>query len=271
MSRTTFNCPYCCSDIPLQASVCGHCTRDLVLFKPLALRLQDLSDEVQELKVLVQQKSQAWAQLPTQDIGAAALSYAQTHDAPPSAETAKAPSWPVWHLSVVWATLAIGLCHWVLLFVYDVRPLFLRLLTITLPVLAGYVCARQSRLGSVWQAVAACLVGVASVVLMLAITAHIDAVPLWPDNPRDWRETLEYTASISLSFFTGFLIHRLTTRWAREQRQKISLKVLLSRDENGKYKIAEVTSQVQNLVTAIAPLLSAGAALYSGLKIFLSN
>ena len=271
MSRSTFSCPYCCSDIPLQASVCSHCTRDLVLFKPLALRLQDLSDEVQALKALVQQQSQAWAQLPTQDIGAAALSYAQTHDATPSAEVDTHPSWPAWHLSVVLTLLAIGVCHWVLLFVYDVRPLYLRLLTITLPVLAGYVCARQSCLGMVWQAVAAGMVGLASVVLMLAITAHIDAVPLWPDNPRDWRETLEYTASIGLAFFTGCLIQSLKTRWAREQRQKISLKVLLSRDANGKYKIAEVTHQVQSLVAAVAPLVSAGTALYSGLKIFLSN
>ena len=271
MSRSTFSCPYCCSDIPLQASVCSHCTRDLVLFKPLALRLQDLADEVQSLKAQMQQPSQAWSQLPAQDIGAAALSYAQTQDAPPSAETAKPPSWPAWLMSVGFTLCLLGLCHWVLLFVYDVRPLYLRLLTITLPVLAGYVCAWQSRLGGVWQAVAACLVGLGSVVLMLAITAHIDAVPLWPDNPRDWRETLEYTVSIGLAFFTGFLIHSLKTRWAREQRQKISLKVLLARDEKGKYKIAEVTQQVQTLVTAVAPILSAGTALYSGLKIFLSN
>ena len=36
MSHTSFNCPYCWRDVPVQASVCGHCTRDLVLFKPLA-------------------------------------------------------------------------------------------------------------------------------------------------------------------------------------------------------------------------------------------
>ena len=274
MSRSTFSCPYCCSDIPLQASVCSHCTRDLVLFKPLALRLQDLSDEVQELKALVQQQSEIWGHMPVQEIGAAALSYAHDHEQPPQSEPAplaKASSWMALCLSVALTTAAIGLCHWVLLFVYDVRPLFLRLLTILLPVLTGFVCARQSRLGGLWQALAAVAAGVVSVWLMLAITAHLDGVPLWPDNPRDWRETLEYTASITLAFFTGFLIHSLLSRWAREQRQKISLKVLLSRDANGKYKIAEVTHQVQSLVAALAPLVSAGTALYSGLKIFLSN
>jgi predicted amidophosphoribosyltransferase len=52
MSHTTFNCPYCWSDVPVQASICGHCTRDLVMFKPLALKLQTLADEVAQLKIL---------------------------------------------------------------------------------------------------------------------------------------------------------------------------------------------------------------------------
>lgn len=274
MSRSTFDCPYCCSNIPLQASVCSHCTRDLVMFKPFALRLQDLADEVAQLKTLVQQQSEVWGQMPVQEMGAAALAYAHEHEQPPQSQltpVATASSWRALCLTVALTTAAIGLCHWVLLFVYDVRPLFLRLLTILLPVLTGYICARQSRLGGLWQGLAAGAAGVVSVWLMLAITAYLDGVPLWPDNPRDWRETLEYTASITLAFFTGFLIHSLLSRWAREQRQKISLKVLLSRDANGKYKIAEVTHQVQSLVAAFAPLVSAGMALYSGLKIFLSN
>ena len=63
MSRDTFNCPYCWGDVPVQASVCGHCTRDLVLFKPLALRLQDLTNEVAELKASVHEHTQTLAQL----------------------------------------------------------------------------------------------------------------------------------------------------------------------------------------------------------------
>ena len=254
--------------------MCSHCTRDVLLFKPLAMRMQDLADEVAQLKARVQQQSDALACIPAQEIGAAALSFAHEHEQPTQtkpAQVSKSGAWLAVCLSVAMTAAVIGLCHWVLLFVYDVRPLFLRLLTILLPVLTGYIGARQSRLGGLVQALASLVVGIVSVWLMLAITAQIDGVPLWPDNPRDWRETLEYTVSIGLSFFTGFLIHSLLSRWAREQRQKISLKVLLSRDANGKYKIAEVTHQVQSLVATMAPLVSAGTALYSGLKIFLAN
>lgn len=169
---------------------------------------------------------------------------------------------------VVVTIATMGLCHWVLLFVYDAPPLFLRLLTITLPAWTGYACARRSGFDGFTQLLAALLVGGLSVTLMLTITARIDGVPLWPETARDWRETLEYTAAIALSFFTGYLTHHLLARWARQQRNKISLRVLLARDESGQFKITEISNQVQSLITATAPLVSAGAALYSGLKAF---
>lgn len=259
--------------MPIQASVCSHCTRDLVLFKPLALELQTLSDEVLQLKALVQQQAQTLANIQSQDIQTAALTYAQAQVAAPAPtpDSGAAPAQRSWLslLGMVLLTVAaIGLCHWVLLFVYDAPPLFLRLLTITLPALTGYLCARRSGFGGLTQLMAALLVSALSVSLMLAITAQIDGVPLWPGNARDWRETLEYTAAIGLSFFTGYLIHHLITRWSRHQRNKISLRVLLARDESGQFRITEISNQVQSLITATAPLVSAGVALYSGLKAF---
>ena len=257
----------------MQATVCSHCTRDLVLFKPLALQLQTLADEVAQLKVLSQQQAQTLTQLQSQGIQTVALSYAQTHDTSPEtpidaiADTPRR-SWLNWVIMVVLTIAVMGLCHWILLFVYDAPPLFLRLLTITLPALTGYGCARRSGFGGFMQLLAALLVGGLSVTLMLTITARIDGVPLWPENVRDWRETLEYTAAISLSFFTGYFTHHLLARWARQQRNKISLRVLLARDESGHFKITEISNQVQSLITATAPLVSAGAALYSGLKAF---
>jgi hypothetical protein len=273
VNRATFNCPYCWGDVPVQASVCSHCTRDLVLFKPLALGLQTLADEVEQLKVVVQQQALTLSQRPSQDIQAAALSYAEMQETAATAvaaTTAPLRSWLTLFGMVLLTVAAIGLCHWVLLFVYDAPPLFLRLLTITWPALIGYQCARRSGLGWSAQLLAALVGSTLSVGLMLAITARIDAVPLWPDNTRDLREALEYTAAIGLSFFTGYLTHRLVTRWTRQQRNKISLRVLLARDEAGQFKITEISNQVQGLITATAPLVSAGVALYSGLKAFTS-
>lgn len=253
--------------------MCSHCTRDLVLFKPLALKLQTLSQEVEQLKVLITQQTQTITQLQVNNVPAAALTYAAAIEPRAEAEKAlNAPSairsWWHWASMVLLTITTIGLCHWVLLFVYDAPPLFLRLLTITWPALTGYFCARRSMYGGLSHFFSALLVSVLSVGLMLAITAHIDSVPLWPDNIRDWRETLEYTLAIGLAFFTGYLMHLLIARWAKQRSNKISLRVLLARDANGQFKITEISNQVQGLITATAPLLSAGAALYSGLKAF---
>lgn len=276
MTRTTFSCPFCCSDVPLQASVCSHCTRDLALFKPLALQMHELSDQVEQLKAVVQEQQTALAELKSHDIGALALAISEqqqmapTAPAPPASTSVK-PSWWALFAMVLMTVALVGLSHWVLLFVYDSPPVALRLLTITLPALTGYVCARQSGMGAVVQWLTAAVTGVASVWLMLWITSTIDGVPLWPNNPRDWRETFEYMAAISLAFFTGHLLHRFIQHWSKQQQNRISLSVLLERDEKGQFKIAEVTRQVQNLVTAMAPVVSAGTALYSGLKVFTGN
>jgi hypothetical protein len=271
VSQTSFNCPYCWGDVPTQASVCGHCTRDLVLFKPLAIRLQTLADEVTQLKLLVEQQEQTLAHVQSQDFQTAVLNYAEAQDTPQALATdsvTATPSWGNWLGMVILTIALIGLCHWVLLFAYDAPPLFLRLLTITLPAITGYVCARRSALNWSMQLLAAVVVSTGSVIVMLGITAHIDGVPLWPGNPRDWRETFEYTAAICLGFFTGYLIYRLLARWKQKQRNKISLRILLARDENGKFKITEISNKVQSLITATAPLVSASMALYSGLKAF---
>jgi hypothetical protein len=272
VSRTTFTCPFCCSDLPLQASVCSHCTRDLVLFKPLALQLNELADQIELLKVVVKEQQDDIAELKSHDIGSLALALKAHRPVPqaahPIAGQAVQTTWLTVLVMTLLTVVSVGLSHWVLLFVYDAPPLALRLITITLPVLTGYVCARNSGKGVVAQLLAALVTGFAAVCLMLWITATLDAVPLWPNNARDWKETLEYMTAISLAFFTGYLIHRLNTHLAQQRLNRINLDVLLERDEKGQFKIAEITNQVQNLITAMAPVVSAGTALYSGLKMF---
>jgi hypothetical protein len=245
----------------------------LVLFKPLALQLHELSDQVEQLKGVVQEQQTALAELKSHDIGALALALNEQQQSTiaasaPSIETSQHKSWAPLFIIMLMTVAGVGLSHWILLFVYDAPPLALRLLTITLPALTGYLCARKSGMGLLVQLLAAIATGIACVWLMLWITATIDAVPLWPSNARDWKETFEYAAAISLAFFTGYLIRRFVKHWSERQQSRISFSVLLNRDEKGQFKIAEVTRQVENLVTAIAPVVSAGTALYSGLKVF---
>jgi hypothetical protein len=53
-----------------------------------------------------------------------------------------------------------------------------------------------------------------------------------------------------------------------ENNRRINLSVLLERDKNGQFQIAEISKQVNSLITSMAPLVSTATALYSGLKAF---
>jgi hypothetical protein len=241
------------------------------MFKPLALRIQTLADEVAGLKTLVELQAKELADLQSQDIQTTVLRYAEANGTPDQSmpqSLTEMQSWIRLFGIIVMAVTTIGLCHWILLFVYDTSPLFLRIMTITLPAGAGYLCARRSNLSWPLHLLSAMLVSTSSVAFMLIITAQIDGVPFWPSNPREWRETVEYTAAIFLAYTTGYLIYRLITSWKNEQHNKVSLRVLLARDANGKLKITEISNQVQRLIMASSPFASAGMALYSGLKAF---
>lgn len=164
--------------------------------------------------------------------------------------------------------LVVGLSHWMLLFVYDASPLALRIWTIVLPALPGFILATQTRRGWFFQLIASVFVGLSSVAVMLYITASIDQVPFLPTNARDWKEAFEYAAAICLSFFTGFLILKQRLKIKSDLNRRISLSVLLEKDKNGEFQIAEISKQVNSLITNFAPIVSTGMALYSGLKAF---
>ena len=50
MSEQQINCPYCLFEIPRAASVCGHCTRDISLIRPVLARLNDVDNELSFFK-----------------------------------------------------------------------------------------------------------------------------------------------------------------------------------------------------------------------------
>lgn len=266
MSSDTYRCPYCCSDIPVQAIVCRHCTRDLTFFRPLSLEIQALGKQVQDLQAMVSRQDGLLQRLQGRP--------GTAWPAEPASQTpnlARTTAWSTLLGMGIMTIALLGLSHWVLLFVYDAPPLYLRVLTIVLPMLTSYLCARLTRLHLAVQLLSALAIGTGAVMLMLAITSGIDHVPLWPANAREWRETLEYTIAIVLACFSGALMHHLKQRMDNHSQQNLRLSVLLERDPNGKLHIAEISNQVQSLISALAPVASAGTALYSGLKIFMGE
>jgi len=238
------------------------------------MQVKSLRDDVAELKADAQlqtQKFEALFEQAAQRFSEAEQGSANGHVFNHNPSTVPQATLVPFLTQVFLTLFVIGLSHWLLLFVYDAPPIQLRVWTILWPALPGFILAYQSNRGWRFQAITSVWVGLSSVALMLSITAHIDLVPFWPTNARDWKEVGEYAAAISLSFFTGFLILKQRLKVKSENNRRISLSVLLERDKNGQFQIAEISKQVNSLITSMAPLVSTATALYSGLKAFSSD
>lgn len=163
---------------------------------------------------------------------------------------------------------ALILLHWVLLFVYDINLLALRIATVILPLMVGTVIYRKISVHWAFNLIAAVLLGLAAVFGMLGVTSYIDDVSFVPENIREWREVAEYAFAIACAFFTGLLIENWRVAHQINLKRSINLRLLVEKDEAGRFKAAEWTNQVQSLFTAVAPFISAGTAIVSGVRVF---
>ena len=145
--------------------------------------------------------------------------------------------------------------HWLLLFVYDAPPMLLRVVTLAVPLALG---ARASRMvdGSLAAHVLASVCcGLAAVAAMFTVTHLIDSVPLLPQDAREAREALEYSASIALAFLTGYLLtHSL---------RRATLRPVAATAPGALIGYAQ---RFQQLAGLLSPICAGGLALYSGLK-----
>jgi len=247
-------CPYCLSDITSQALVCRHCSRDVSLVRTLLEEVERLKVENQTQKISIE----AFQKVPEES----------PIDIPEKLETDSPRdvhrAWPLWGAGVL-TVVTLGSLHWLLFFAYDTPVLVFRVVTFCVPVLLGFWAGSQSRYFWLVQCGIALLAGIFSVCVMLNITHQIDQVPLWPQDLREWRESIEYVLSIALALLTGLLAWGAYARWKRA-RQSGGALFLLKRDEKGRLKLEKLTSDVQFLITTLAPVVSGAVAVYSALK-----
>jgi len=165
--------------------------------------------------------------------------------------------------------------HWLMLFVYDVKPLYLRFATIFIPVPFGFLLGARFPGEFRNSLVAGFGLAVAGVLAMLTVTAFIDKVPLLPQDARDWRETFEYVVSITLAFATGLLLgeHHARKKLAELKTNRVVL--LLARafvpNEEGKLGIEKAVKKLTKLTDTVTPVATGAASIYAGIKVFLGQ
>lgn len=172
-------------------------------------------------------------------------------------------------ISVAVTCASIVFSHWLLLFIFNSNTIFLRVLTILIPIIIGSIGAYFSRARFLSLVTSGLLVGVMSVAGMLGVTAWIDGVEWLPTSSRDQKEAVEYVLAIWLGFSTGYFVFRAINSIRAQQnleRQVIgNTRQLPNGDASQRQAIFE---RLEGLVTTLSAMGSAATALYSGLKTF---
>jgi len=172
-------------------------------------------------------------------------------------------------ISVAMTCATVVFSHWLLLFIFNSNTIFLRLLTIFLPIIIGSIGAYFSRARFLPLVTAGFLVGVLSVAGMLGVTAWIDGVEWLPTSSRDQKEAVEYVLAIWLAFSTGYFVFRAIS--SIRAQQNLEQQVIGNNHQSPSGDASQrqaVFERLEGLVTTISAMGSAATALYSGLKSF---
>lgn len=256
-------CPYCCEAVHDAATACRHCGRDFHLFKPLQARIEALEAQVAGYAAAQARVAELEAEL-------ARHRAAATPDEPPAAGvSAPTRRYATSVLLAVVPALALLLAaHVVLFFIYDVKPLYLRIASVLIPLPFAFALLVWHPRRFASSVLAGCALAGLAVSGMLAITAGVDGVPFLPQDLRDVREVLEYMASIALAFVTGLLLGRWRYRrvTGRPNRLVLFLVQLFTVRDEGELAVMRVANRVQKLVNSLTPVATMAASLYAGMK-----
>lgn len=257
----SIKCPYCISEIDGQSLVCKVCHRDLYLLKPLLEKIADL-----EVKA---------ARVPQMEAEIENLRSQLAEPITPLVETSRSFGIRLGLGGLATCTLLslLLLAHWLIIILYDLSPVYLRVVSLLLPLPLGFMFASRWRFGWIPVVGMSALLSAATVVGMSWLTSLVDHTPVLPQSALEWREFVEYAISVMFSVVTGFLLCRAKRRTQTSSIQSVQLgtgailRVAKWVDVGG--SAASLQARVEHLQSLWRTLTMAGASLlsiYTGLK-----
>jgi len=264
-------CPYCTSAISDAALVCPVCTRDLYLFKPLLEKialLEEAGKDTPAVKALE-------ARIATLEAELAGLSAAGPVTPRPLAPSSPRSFVTSTLIALLLPMLLLLAAHFVIVIMYDLKPLYLRIATLLIPLPFGFALFVWHPRRFFTAAFLAAVIAAITVLGMSAITGATDKTPVLPQDLRETREMMEFAASIAFAFVTGMLVGRWRYHRIQGKRQPGRLVVflvqLLTTDADGQLGIQKMTARITKLVATLTPVITAGISIYTGIKTFIEN
>jgi hypothetical protein len=248
-------CPFCAETIKYEAIVCKHCSRDLRVVRPVILEIQEIVSELDGLQ----------RELDRVDASLARIRFPFRYFTKHTIAYVLAP------------VVLLVAAHIVVTIKLDVAPLYLRLASVIIPLPFGLALYARQKIGFRGAFLVGVVTAGIAVTCMLTVTGFNDNVPIVPGPWVEWREVIEYIASIALAFETGnifgLLIFDVLPKTMTEggKPNAVAYKIAgLLGQHVGEEQLRRRARSIQRLLTTAGPLVgvvvTAGGSIYTGLK-----
>jgi hypothetical protein len=248
-------CPFCTETVRDEALVCKHCSRDLRVVRPVIIEIQQVVCELDQLRRELSHVTGQIARLrnPLHTTFVYLLRYL-----------------------LIPAALLLA-AHVLVTIVLNVSPVYLRLASFIIPLPFGLMAYARENVRVRGAILLGLVTAIFAIVCMLIVTGVNDNVPIIPGPWIEWRETIEYAASITLAFvagnIAGILVFQALPKIMMVGGKPNAVAYGMARalgQHVGQEQLRRRARIIQDLILMLGPLsgivITAAGSIYAGLK-----